>query len=67
MTMGAKLHFFVEQLNQVFNEFSLQLTIVEPISSPKKGYTSEKLMYSFANKPVSTYDSQKGLSDIGED
>ena len=67
MTMGAKLQFFVQQLNEIFNQFSLQLTVLEPISVPKKSYTSEKLMYSFANEPVSTYDNQEGLSDIEED
>lgn len=55
---------FVEQLNEVFNQFSLRLTVLEPISVAKKAYTSERLMYSFANEPVSPYETKEGLADI---
>jgi hypothetical protein len=46
---------FVAQLNQVFNKFSLKLTLLEPISSTQKAYAPKELLHSFANEPVSAY------------
>jgi glutamate synthase domain-containing protein 3 len=57
---------FVQQLNEVFSQFSLQLTAVEPMNVSKKSYTSEKLVYSLANEPVSTYKNQEGLTEIDD-
>ena len=57
---------FVEQLNEMFNQFSLQLNSLESINGSKKSYASESLMYSFANEPVSGYQAQGGLTEIEE-
>lgn len=55
---------FVEQLNEVFNQFSLQLTVVEPMNVSKKSYASEKLVYSFANEPISGHQNREDLTEI---
>jgi hypothetical protein len=57
---------FVEQLNEVFNLFSLQLNSLESINGSKKSYASERLTYSFANEPISGYQTKEGLTDIEE-
>ena len=55
---------FVEQLNEVFHQFSLQLTSLEPLNRAKKSYASESLAYSYANEPVETYKNQEDLKEI---
>jgi acetolactate synthase small subunit len=46
---------FVAQLNQVFNKFSLTITLLEPIGISEKAYAPKELLHSFANEPVSAY------------
>ena len=45
---------FVEQLNEVFSQFSLNLIRLEPMGI-KNQYAPEIEMHSFANEPVSEY------------
>jgi hypothetical protein len=51
----ARREEFVEQLNEVFTKFSLNLIRLDPIGITKGQYASETLMHSFANEPVSEY------------
>ena len=51
----ARREEFVEQLNQVFTKFSLNLIRLDPIGITKGQYASETVMHSFANEPVSEY------------
>ena len=55
---------FVEQLNEVFHQFSLQLTSLEPLNRAKKSYAPENLAFSYANEPVETYKNQEDLNEI---
>jgi hypothetical protein len=52
---------FVQKLNDVFTQFSLNLIRLEPIGSKK--YASEEV-HSFANEPVSDYGTKDKLTEI---
>lgn len=55
---------FVEQLNLVFNKFSLQLILLEPIGINRNKYAPEILMPSFAHEPLSDYKTKDSLTEL---
>jgi hypothetical protein len=57
----ARREEFVAQLNEVFTQFSLNLTQLDPIGI-KREYASEIETYSFANEPVSDYGTKDKLT-----